>query len=290
MKKNAASFLVLMVASLAIAGFAWGDGGSGTTPYGSPTNGSTSSASGKSTQTGFSGTGTLTVTVTYNGAALSGAYVYLQDGSKSQPPMLQYLQAPNQIIGPSSSTGVITATKVPAGRSFVMVMKRGTYKGKLGPAQPGDYTWIYTGNPPVITINNGATVALGSVNTSIFSAAGTGVTISGTVKGSSGAALAGWSVKVTTVPCGSGGYGHAYSYNQCGSVRYPTVTDANGNFSVSIGTAGTYYVYASPYLMNFMALPSRPRLMVTRVAIRHAPPPAPGASTTPTALFITIVR
>ncbi|MDA8171661.1 MAG: hypothetical protein M0Z48_07515 [Nitrospiraceae bacterium] len=198
--------------------------------------------------------GTLTATVLYNGQPLSNAYVYLQSNAQL-PPQEQYYQNAAYILGPSDANGNISVS-VPEGTYYVRITAREaylsypgiyTYSSYEGPPYPGDYTWDYTGSPPTITITTNGVVSLGTVNTTVY---GQPVTISGTVKGASGKPLAGWAVKATTAPCESGNWGYAHSFNECGSIKYPAWTDANGNYTVTIKNTGTYYVYASPNL-NF---------------------------------------
>ncbi len=186
---------------------------------------------------------TLTATVLYNGQPLQGAYIYLQSGARLSP-REQYYQGAIGIYGPSDSGGNISAS-IPEGTYHVRITKRAAFPSVLGPPFAGDYTWNYTGNPPVITISTNGTVSLGIVNTTVY---GQGVTISGTVKGASGKALAGWAVKATRVPCWSGNWAYAHSFNECGTSKHPTWTDSNGNYTISLLNTGTYYVYASPNL------------------------------------------
>ena len=69
----------------------------------------------------------------------------------------------------------------------------------------------------------------------------------GRLNGASGKVLSGWAIKVAAEPCYSGNWAYAHSFNECGS-KYPAWTDANGNYTVTVGSTGTYYVYASPQL------------------------------------------
>ncbi|MDA8327168.1 MAG: hypothetical protein M0033_13300, partial [Nitrospiraceae bacterium] len=63
------------------------------------------------------------------------------------------------------------------------------------------------------------------VNTTIY---GAPIKISGTVKGASGKVLPGWAVKAAAVPCESGNWAYAHSFNECGSKKYMAYTDASG--------------------------------------------------------------
>ncbi len=186
--------------------------------------------------------GTITATVLYNGQPVSGAYVYLMSGSQLSPRELYYQNA-SAIAGPSDSSGNISAS-VPAGTYYIRITKKTGSVSYLTPPYPGDFVWIYTGNPPEVTIANNATVALGTVNTTAYET----ITITGTVKGASGKPLAGWAVKAATQPCESGNWAYAHSFNECGTSKHPAWTDANGNYAITLMNTGTYYVYASPAL------------------------------------------
>ncbi len=200
--------------------------------------------------------GTLTATVLYNGQPLQGAYVYLQNSAQ---PLLEQnyqsvaCQASNPsacIYGPSDASGNISVNAA-AGVYYVRLIKRanacpynycsGNY-GLLGPPYAGDYTWHSSGT---VAIPASGTVSLGTVNATVY---GQPVTITGTVRGASGKALAGWAVKAATVPCESGNWAYAHSFNECGTSKHPAWTDANGNYAITLMNTGTYYVYASPNL------------------------------------------
>ncbi len=58
--------------------------------------------------------------------------------------------------------------------------------------------------------------------------------------------LAGWALKVTTSPC----YGSRATRgrNGCPGDMYAAYTDANGNYTVGVPSAGAYYIYAEPNL------------------------------------------
>ncbi len=193
----------------------------------------------------FQAYGTITATVLYNGQPLQNAYIYLQPGGRLSPRQKYFLNS-SLVYGPSDANGVISAS-VPAGAHHVRITKRANYPSAFGPPMAGDYVWFHTGNPPAVTVSSNQTTDLGTVNTTIY---GRTVTVSGTVKGASGKALAGWAVKATTVPCYSGNWAYAHSFNECGSVKYPAFTDANGNYAITLENTGTYYLYASPAL-NF---------------------------------------
>ena len=227
----------------------WGSGGSGNGQFNSPRGVAVDSSgkvyvadSGNKRIQVFSVSGALSATVYYNGSPLQNAYMYLQNGA-ALPPLQQYYQKAAYIYGPSSSSGVISAS-VPAGTYYVMIIKRAGGSSYMGPPLPGDYVWFNLG---AITI--GTNTYLGTVNATVYGGS-TSLTISGTVKGQSGKALAGWAVKATAVPCESGNWGYAHSFNECGVSKYPAWTDSNGNYTITLTNSGTYYVYASPRL-NF---------------------------------------
>ncbi len=204
----------------------------------------------------FSAGSTMTATFEYKDAngvvtPLANAYVYLQDGSKL-PPMEKFYNAAKYILGPSDSNGYFSVD-VPPGTYYVQIRQKAAchYTGCTSytyeaPPIPGDYVWHST-NPPTVTFSYNQILNMGTIYAGIY---GQPVTISGTVKGASGAPLAGWAVKAATVPCESGNWAYAHSFNECGSVKYPAWTDANGNYTITIKDPGTYYVYASPTL-NF---------------------------------------
>ncbi|MDA8085329.1 MAG: SBBP repeat-containing protein [Nitrospiraceae bacterium] len=192
----------------------------------------------------FGVSGTITAAVLYNGQPLQNAYVYLVPGNQFSPG--RHYQSAAFILGPSNASGNISVG-VPNGSYYVRITKRAGAASIYGPPYAGDYTWIYTGNPPTITITNNTVTSLGIVNATVY---GAPARISGTVTGASGKPMAGWAVKATIVPCESGNWAYAHSFNECGSVKYMAYTDANGNYTINLNKSGTYYVYASPQL-NF---------------------------------------
>ena len=209
----------------------------------------------------FNPEGTITATFLLDSdgvtTPLTNAYIYLQKGSQL-PPREQYYENAQYILGPSDANGNLSVN-VPAGAYYVLIRQEsgshyagtscynyyGAFCSYYGPPVPGDYVW-HSGSP-AITVAGAQTVNLGTVYASIF---GQPMTVSGTVKGASGKPLAGWAVKAATVPCESGNWAYAHSFNECGAVKYPAWTDANGNYTITIKDPGTYYVYASPAL-NF---------------------------------------
>jgi hypothetical protein len=198
----------------------------------------------------LAGSGTLTVTCKYkdnNGVEqpLSSAYVYLHDASK-KPPMEKYFVNTPYIFGPSSPSGVITAS-VPEGSYYIRITKRDPQSGntnKLGPPEPTDYTWNQIAP---ITISANATTNLG-----IKFADALPITLTGTVTNSSShAPVAGRYVRAQTEPCYTDGYNN--NVNQCGPVKFMALqrTDADGRYTLKLRDPGTYYIYQSSCLRNY---------------------------------------
>ncbi|MDA8170602.1 MAG: hypothetical protein M0Z48_02085 [Nitrospiraceae bacterium] len=219
----------------------WGSGGSGNGQFNSPRGVAVDSSgkvyvadSGNKRIQVFSVSGALSATVYYNGSPLQNAYMYLQNGA-ALPPLQQYYQKAAYIYGPSSSSGVISAS-VPAGTYYVMIIKRAGGSSYMSPPLPGDYVWFNLG---AITI--GTNTYLGTVNATVYGGS-TSLTISGTVKGQSGTVLAGWAVKATTSPC----FSIPRHTGSCPGPVYAAqaLTDSNGNYTVKLQSAGTYYFYA----------------------------------------------
>jgi hypothetical protein len=193
--------------------------------------------------------GTLTVTFKYKDSSgfeqpLSGAYIYLQDGSKMPPVEKYFVNAP-YIYGPSSPSGVISAS-VPEGSYYIRITKRDPLSGntnKLGPPEPTDYTWNQT---TPITISANVTTNLG-----IQYADSLPITVTGAITNSSGAPVAGLYVRAQTVPCYTDGYN--YNVNQCGPVKLLALqrTGADGRFTIKLRDPGTYYIYESSCLRNY---------------------------------------
>jgi hypothetical protein len=197
--------------------------------------------------------GTLSVTLKYvdnNGIEqpLPRAYVYLQDGS-AKPPMEKVFRQAKYILGPSNSSGRISAD-VPEGTYYIRINRRNPLNASpLGPPRDGDYTWFQT---DTITIGASGTVDLGTKIASYYF--GTTITISGTVKNYTGAPLANRYVRAQLEPC------IPYSYNpeddtyqlsnMCGSVKYlaKSLTDSSGKYVIELRDPGTYYIYSAPCL------------------------------------------
>jgi hypothetical protein len=193
--------------------------------------------------------GTLNVTFKYldnNGIEqpLKNAYVYLQNGS-TIPPMEKFFKQPSYILGPSDSSGSISAS-APEGTYYIRITRRNPESvTPLGPPREGDYTWNQT---DTITITTNATLNLGTkIATYFFTPP---ITISGTVKSPYGVPLANRYVRAQPEPCiPADGYNGIPS-NMCGRVKYiaKAVTDANGMYTLEMQDPGTYYMYAAPCL------------------------------------------
>jgi hypothetical protein len=142
---------------------------------------------------------------------------------------------------------------VPEGQYFVRVLQRkliGGYSRPYGPPETGDLTWFQT---TPITIIAGSTLDLGVKYAASFSKSP--ITITGTVKTSTGTPLQGRFVRAQTEQCiapvnctasGCEQYG-----NECGPTKFPAqqTTDANGMYTLLLSDPGTYYLYTSPCLM-----------------------------------------
>jgi hypothetical protein len=176
------------------------------------------------------------------------AFLYLHDATKP-PPMEKYFSAADYILWGAYSGGLYRIS-VPEGRWFMRMTQRAdpakqsTYWSK-GPPQAGDLTWMQTAP---VTIVAGQTLNLGTLYAYPFGSAP--ITITGTVRSSSGAPLAGRYVRAQTVPCISDGFDN--NINQCGPVKDLALnpTDANGKYTLVLRDPGTYYLYTSPCLTN----------------------------------------
>lgn len=177
------------------------------------------------------------------------AFVYLHDGTKP-PPMEKFFSKADQILSGSFGNGSYLIT-VPEGTWYIRINQRmtspQTTAGSLGPPQAGDLTWMQTAP---ITIVAGQTLDLGTLYAYPFGPAP--ITITGTVKNSSGAPLAGRYVRAQTEPClvplnctydGCEQYG-----NQCGPDKDLALapTDVNGKYTLVLRDPGAYYIYTSP--------------------------------------------
>jgi hypothetical protein len=197
----------------------------------------------------LAGSGTLTVTFKYKDSSgfeqpLSSAYVYLHDASKKPPVEKYFVNAP-YIYGPSSLSGLISAS-VPEGSYYIRITRRDPLSGntnRLGPPEPTDYTWIQT---TPITISANVTTALGTIYADSLPITVTGVITSY----SSGAPVAGLYVRAQPEPCITDGYN--YNVNQCGPVKFLALerTGADGRFTINLRDPGTYYIYKSGCLYN----------------------------------------
>lgn len=168
---------------------------------------------------------------------LSYGYVYLRDAAKS-PPMEKFFSKADYILRPSNLSDGSATVAVPAGKYFIRILQRKVIGGSsrpYGPPDEGDLTWYQT-SP--ITITAGSTLDLGTKYATPF---GSTITITGTIKNSSGAPLTGRYVRAQTEPC------HTYSegaINQCGPVKFLALqpTDSNGRYTIVLRNPGTYYL------------------------------------------------
>jgi hypothetical protein len=191
------------------------------------------------------GSGTLTVTCKYFDGnrveqPLAGAYVYLHDETK-KPHADGVFNKPSHILGPSDLSGRITVS-VPEGRYYIRITKRNTQnenRNKVGPPEPMDYTWS---QPNPITIHANVTTDLGIAYAGFFTAP---ISVTGTVTRSSGDPAADLDVRAYSEPCyTNGGDGDV---NQCNTAKLITrkSTDANGQYTLTLRDAGTYYIYVN---------------------------------------------
>ena len=193
-------------------------------------------------------TGTLKYTFKYKdpttGAIsnLPSGFVYLHDATKP-PPMEKFFSKADYINMSSFGNGNYSDPSVPAGTWYIRITQRKAGNKPLGPPEYGDYTWMQTAP---ITIVAGQTLDLGTLYAVPFAPAP--ITITGTVKNSSGAPLAGRYVRAQTVPCLEDGYSD--NVNQCGPVKdlAQQPTDANGKYTLVLRDPGAYYIYTSPCL------------------------------------------
>jgi hypothetical protein len=191
-------------------------------------------------------TGTLKYTFKYRNpdtgveANLPWGYVYLHDASKP-PPMEKFFSRADYINIASFGNGTYSDTNVPAGTWYIRITQRKGANRPNGPPEGGDYTWMQT-SP--ITIVAGQTLNLGTLYAYPFGTSP--ITITGTVRNSAGAPLAGRYVRAQTVPCYDDGANN--NINQCGPVKNLALqpTDASGKYTLQLKDPGTYYIYTSP--------------------------------------------
>lgn len=169
---------------------------------------------------------------------LSSGYVYLRDATKS-PPMEKFLSKADYILRPSGLRDGSSTVAVPAGKYYLRILQRKVIGGTArpyGPPEAGDLTWFQT---TPVTITAGGTLDLGTKYANPY---GSTITITGTIRNSSGAPLAGRYVRAHTEPCLQGGID--YGPNQCGPVKFLALqpTDANGRYTIVLRDPGTYYV------------------------------------------------
>jgi len=199
--------------------------------------------------------GTLKITFKSNdGTPMSYTYLYLRDGNAA-PPMEKYLSMADSIYGPFSNGNV--SVSVPAGTYKVRVTRRGStpLTRPYGPPILEDYTWSPHAS---ITITDGVTTNLGTQYAGTFGTSA--IVISGTVLNSTtGAPLVGKYIRAQSQPCIEGYFPHYYADdyanymdmwvepNHCGPDKYmaQAQTDANGNYTIFLRNAGTYYIIES---------------------------------------------
>jgi len=200
--------------------------------------------------------GTIRVTFKYADGSggeqpLSGAYLYLQDGTTT-PPLEKFYKSADYIFGPSNSLGLFNAS-VPARTYYIRLTKRNPTSGNtspLGPPEGGDFTWTNYQN---ITVTDNTVTDLGTQYATLF---GQPITISGiVVDRSTGAPLPGRYVRAQPEPCIEADYsgwmdGIEIDSNECGPVKYMAQqkTDAQGRYTLLLKEPGTYYIVTSKKL------------------------------------------
>lgn len=183
--------------------------------------------------------------------ALSGAYLYLQDGTTT-PPLEKFYKSADYIFGPSDSLGRFNAS-VPEGTYYVRLTKRNPSSGNtspLGPPEGGDFTWT---NYQQITVATNTVTDLGTQYATLFDQP---ITISGiVVDRSTGAPLPGRYVRAQPEPCIQAEYwsedpSEWVDSNMCGPVKYMAQqkTDAEGRYTLLLKEPGTYYIITSKTL------------------------------------------
>ncbi len=202
------------------------------------------------------GAGTLTVTFKYRNSSgveqpLAYAFVYLRNAA-AEPPLEKYFSPADYIIGPTDSSGRITAS-VPEGDYYVRITRRYTLEGRTrpyGPPEPGDYTW---NQAKPITISANTATSLGTIYAVLFGTSP--ITISGTVTTYGGVPLANRYVRFQKVQCITADYSSQdpsqwRDSNRCGPDKHLGLqrTDANGSYSLVLRDPGTYYVYETACL------------------------------------------
>jgi hypothetical protein len=196
------------------------------------------------------GTGTLKFTLKTKDPAtgvesyVGRAFTYLHNSTKP-PPMEKFFSKADQILWGSFLNGSYNITGIPEGTYYIRINQRMTLPqtsaGSLGPPQPGDLTWMQTAPVNIVA---GQALDLGTLYAYPFGAAP--ITISGIVRNSAGAPLAGRYVRAQTTPCYDDGYDN--NINQCGPVKDLALqpTDANGKYTLLLKDPGSYYIYTSP--------------------------------------------
>ena len=177
---------------------------------------------------------------------LSNGFLYLHSATKP-PPMEKFFSKADYIGSTFTTyaTGQPIPQSIPEGTYYIRITQRAnvppTDPNKLGPPQTGDFTWSQTAP---ITIVAGQILDLGTIYAIPFGSSP--ITITGTVRNTSGAPLSGRYVRAQTVPCLADGYNN--NINQCGPVKDLALqpTDANGKYTLVLRDPGTYYIYTSP--------------------------------------------
>jgi hypothetical protein len=183
--------------------------------------------------------------------ALSGAYLYLQDGTTT-PPLEKFYKSADYIFGPSNSLGQFNAS-VPAGIYYIRLTKRNPTSGNtspLGPPEGGDFTWT---DYQQITVTDNTVTDLGTQYATLF---GQPITITGiVVDRSTGAPLPGRYVRAQPEPCIQAEYwdpdpANWIDSNECGPVKHMAQqkTDAQGRYTLLLKEPGTYYIVTSKTL------------------------------------------
>ena len=194
--------------------------------------------------------GTLTFSFKYRDPAtnvesnLNDGFVYLHNASKP-PPMEKFFSKADYILSGNFGNGNYSIN-VPDGTWYIRITQRKVIGGATrpnGPPEEGDYTWMQT-SPITLVTGQTSPLTLGTLYAYPFGSSP--ITITGTVRNSAGAPLAGRYVRAQTVPCYDDGANN--NINQCGPVKNLALqpTDANGRYTLQLKDPGTYYIYTSP--------------------------------------------
>lgn len=185
------------------------------------------------------GSGMVNVKVMNNGSPVQGAYLYVQPS-----PMLMADKSSPGIIGPSDANGFINGP-LPTGKWYFRVTARGAADSgtpHFAPPMKGDLSWI--GPAQGMTVPENGALSLGTVNLSQYTVPGTSpMSISGTVTGGqTNSPISNWFVFAAKAPIqrltATGGRGPVGA-----KFAAQALTDASGNYTISLCHPGTYYVY-----------------------------------------------